>query len=64
MSTGNLFVPNGRESVGRHNSRPVWLGTKIECMTYCTLSVVRLDIDGRQQDFVTGLYIIICPFGH
>ncbi len=58
-----LYLTEGRASVGRHNSRHVCLGTKIECMTYCTLSVVRSDIDGRQQECVTGLYIIICPFG-
>ncbi len=54
-----LYLMEGRASVGKHNSRPVWLGTKIECMTYCTLSVVRLDIDGHQQQCATGLYIII-----
>ncbi len=35
-----LYLTEGRVSIGRHNNRPVWLGTKIECMTYCTLSVV------------------------
>ncbi len=41
-----------------------WLGAKFECMKYCTLSVIPSDIHRIQQQWATGLYILICPLGH